>query len=148
MRVFDSFNWFVKRFFACLFVFCFVFMVLFAPVLVGVAHAAHEHDVVVVCRNTGMSECDCESDAQLRFVVSALSGVRVFSDSAHFIEIRNECYICAIMHKSVNPLKFSCIASCSTILSDSGLFGSDCFDLDCIRSVSLTPVELRIKLTN
>ena len=120
------------------------------PAAVGIIHAEHEHghDVVLVCRNTGMSECKCDDDSQSLFGSLTNYESQEFSEINHYNEVISDCYECIYACISINQQKYSCIVAVSSISAGNDLSGCDYSEFNNIQSMSSTPVELRTKLTN
>jgi len=47
-----------KRMIKLMFVVCIIIMMIIAPAVVSIAHAEHEHEVILVCRSTSIPKHD------------------------------------------------------------------------------------------
>ena len=121
---------------------CIVVVMLITPPVMSIAHAEHDHDMVLVCRSTGRPECKCDDIDQSLFGNIVYNSFNSFSDPGHYIELSDDCYICFFIHKTIIKQRLSCITASSTIPLDIGTCGRDHSGIEHIKSVSLTPVEL------
>ena len=127
---------------------CIIVMMLITLPSISIAHAEHEHDIDLVCRNTGISECKCDDNDKSRFENIAYNGFQSFAETGHNIEIIDDCYGCILIHKTVSQQRLSFVTVSSAIPLDISICGNDHSGCEHIQSISLTPVELRTKLSN
>lgn len=151
MLFFKSNNTSKKRLSGWVTVFTVVFLlfsVLLTPAVSSIAYSEHEHDYEVVCRNTGLSVCNCDDDSvQATYVPATYVSTGTYPEFFHYNSNVDDCLECTLLHKATGSFRFSCIAACSTIYADIMLSSQDlqCFDL--VNVLFLTSVDLKVKMS-